>query len=120
MSCTVNLLQFYRDDINRQEMYLRYIYKLRQLHLEASNHAEAAFTLLLHANTLDWGTRTLHADLQYPAQQEWMRKENLYIQIIKLFDTARLWECALPLCKQLADLYEKRLYDYAKLSQLLR
>jgi dedicator of cytokinesis protein 3 len=24
MSCTLNLLKFYRDDINRQEMYIRY------------------------------------------------------------------------------------------------
>jgi hypothetical protein len=23
MSCTLNLLKFYRDDINRQEMYIR-------------------------------------------------------------------------------------------------
>ena len=44
----------------------------------------------------------------------------MYLQIIQLFNTARLWECAIPLCKELADLYEKRTYDYVKLADLLR
>jgi hypothetical protein len=34
----------------------------------------------------DWSTRMLHADLQFPTQQEWQRKEQLYTQIIDLFD----------------------------------
>ena len=105
MSCTVNLLKFYRDDINRQEMYIRYIYKLHDLHIPISNFVEAAFTLQLHANQLDWTTRMLHADLQFPTQQEWQRKEQLYGQIIDLLDRSKLWEYAVPLCKDLCDLY---------------
>jgi dedicator of cytokinesis protein 3 len=120
MSCTVNLLKFYRDDINRQEMFIRYIYKLYDLHTEVNNHVEAAFTLQLHANQLAWSTRMLHADLMFPAQQEWQRKEQLYGQIINLLDKSKLWEYALPLCKELADLYEARIYDFAKLSDILR
>jgi dedicator of cytokinesis protein 3 len=30
------------------------------------------------------------------------------------------WEKGIPLCKELAELYERRLFDYAKLSQILR
>jgi dedicator of cytokinesis protein 3 len=30
------------------------------------------------------------------------------------------WEKGIPLCKELADLYERRLFDYAKLSQILQ
>ena len=37
--------------------------------MEAHSWAEAAFTLQLHARQLDWGTRMLHADLQFPTQQ---------------------------------------------------
>ena len=53
-------------------------------------------------------------------QQEWQRKEQLYEQIINLFDKSKLWEYALPLCKELCDLYEARIYDYKKLSDILR
>eukprot|EP00092_Neocalanus_flemingeri_P009289 GFUD01009995.1.p1 GENE.GFUD01009995.1~~GFUD01009995.1.p1 ORF type:complete len:1824 (+),score=321.37 GFUD01009995.1:199-5472(+) len=120
MSCTVNLLKFYRDDVNRQEMYIRYIYKLHDLHIPILNHVEAAFTLQLHASQLEWTTRMLHADLQFPTQQEWQRKEQLYGQIIDLFDRSKLWEYAVPLCKDLCDLYEHRIYDFNKLSDVLR
>ena len=120
MSCTVNLLKFYRDDINRQEMFIRYIYKLHDLHVQVKNHVEAAFTLQLHANQLTWSTRMLHADLQFPTQQEWRRKEQLYSQIIDLLDKSKMWEYAIPLCKELCDLYESRIYDYSKLSNILQ
>ena len=40
--------------------------------------------------------------------QEWQRKEQLYGQIIALFDKSKLWEYAVPLCKELCDLYENR------------
>jgi len=120
MSCTVNLLKFYRDDINRQEMFIRYIYKLHDLHVQVNNNVEAAFTLQLHANQLTWSTRMLHADLQFPTQQEWQRKEHLYEQIVNLLDKSKLWEYALPLCKELCDLYEARIYDFKKLSDILR
>jgi len=119
MSCTVNLLKFYRDDINRQEMFIRYIYKLYDLHRQVNNHVEAAFTLQLHAALLTWSTRMLHADLQFPTQQEWQRKEQLYTQVIDLLDKSKLWEFALPLCKELCDLYEARIYDFNKLSDIL-
>ena len=69
MTCTANLLKFYKDDITRQELYIRYVYKLHNLHLQAHNFAEAGFTLLLHAGQLGWSTRMLHADLQFPTQQ---------------------------------------------------
>ena len=119
MTCTVNLLKFYRDDITRQELHTRYVYRLRELHLQSHNYAEAAFTLALHASQLDWSTRMLHEDEQFPIQQEWQRKEQLYGQMIALFDQSQLWECSVPLCKELADLYENRIYDYHKLSNIL-
>ena len=64
MSCTVNLLNFYRSEKNRKEMYLRYIYKLHDLHIPAGSYTEAAFTLKLHADDLAWSNRPLHADLR--------------------------------------------------------
>lgn len=72
MSCTVNLLDFYgstkESKHRRQEMYLRYVYKLHDLHVQNTptpNYTEAGFTLKLHADLLDWSSRTLHSDLRY-------------------------------------------------------
>ncbi|GLH11496.1 uncharacterized protein GBIM_16259 [Gryllus bimaculatus] len=86
MSCT----NFYKNEINRKEMYLRYIYKLHDLHLPAENYTEAGFTMKLYADQLSWTSRSL------------------------------CWEKGIPLCKELAELYELHLFDYAKLSDILR
>ena len=86
MSCTVNLLNFYGTSGDskqrRQEMYLRYVYKLHDLHIPPNNgtthgngnnsfsnshinYTEAGFTLKLHADLLEWSNKTLHSDLRY-------------------------------------------------------
>uniref|UniRef100_A0A803TVA9 Dedicator of cytokinesis 2 n=1 Tax=Anolis carolinensis TaxID=28377 RepID=A0A803TVA9_ANOCA len=89
MSCTVNLLNFYKE-INREEMYIRYLYKLRDLHLDCENYTEAAYTLLLHASLL---------------------KVRHFFLI--------MWEEAISLCKELAEQYEMEIFDYELLSQNL-
>ena len=53
-------------------MYLRYIYKLHDLHIPAGSYTEAAFTLKLHANDLSWSNRPLHSDLRYTLVHELM------------------------------------------------
>ena len=58
-------------------MYIRYIYKLKDLHLACSNYTEAAFTLLLHADLLDW-------------QTNYQKKEKLYIRCIEYFDNGKV------------------------------
>ncbi|XP_045606392.1 dedicator of cytokinesis protein 3 isoform X3 [Procambarus clarkii] len=120
MSCTVNLLNFYKNEINRQEMYIRYIYKLHDLHVPAGNFTEAAFTLQLHANQLAWTQRMLHADHLYPAQTETQRKELIYMKIIDNFDKGKCWEQGIPLLEELANQYRTHLFDYQKLSEVLK
>ncbi|XP_076248536.1 dedicator of cytokinesis spg isoform X2 [Calliopsis andreniformis] len=120
MSCTVNLLNFYKNEFNRKEMYLRYIYKLHDLHLAAENYTEAGFTMKLYADQLGWGSTILPSDHSYPQQPEWQRKELLYHKIIHYLDRGKCWEKGIPLCKELAVLYETKLYDYAKLSHVLK
>lgn len=39
---------------------------------------------------------------------------------IAYFDRGKCWEKGIPLCKELAEFYETRLYDYNKLSHILR
>ncbi|XP_059098752.1 dedicator of cytokinesis protein 3-like [Tigriopus californicus] len=120
MSCIVNLLQFYKAEPNRVELFLRYIYKLHDLHLPAENFVEAAFTLKLHADLLEWTNRSLHADLRYPSQKEWERKEQLYLNIIDLLEKGKHWEHAVPLCKELSMVYESKVFNYRKLAEILK
>ncbi|XP_073505608.1 dedicator of cytokinesis protein 2 isoform X2 [Phyllobates terribilis] len=122
MSCTVNLLNFYKD-INREAMYIRYLYKLRDLHLECENYTEAAYTLLLHTRLLKWtdeqcSPQVMQTEFQ-SSQTHRQLKETLYGIIIGYFDKGKMWEEAISLCKQLADQYEMEVFDYELLSQCL-
>eukprot|EP00058_Branchiostoma_floridae_P011871 XP_002597359.1 hypothetical protein BRAFLDRAFT_66495 [Branchiostoma floridae] len=120
MGCTVSLLHFYHNDIQREEMYIRYIYKLHDMHKEAENYTEAGFTLLLHAHMLNWTGLMLPEDEWYPRQQERERKEKIYVTVIEYFDKGKSWENGIPLCKELAVQYEKKSFEYAKLSHILQ
>ncbi|XP_072803353.1 dedicator of cytokinesis protein 2 [Vicugna pacos] len=122
MSCTVNLLNFYKDN-NREEMYIRYLYKLRDLHLDCDNYTEAAYTLLLHTWLLKWSdeqcaSQVMQTGQQHP-QTHRQLKETLYEIIIGYFDKGKMWEEAISLCKELAEQYEMEIFDYELLSQNL-
>ncbi|KAB0369793.1 hypothetical protein FD755_018786 [Muntiacus reevesi] len=122
MSCTVNLLNFYKDN-NREEMYIRYLYKLRDLHLDCDNYTEAAYTLLLHTWLLKWSdeqcaSQVMQTGQQHP-QTHRQLKETLYDIIIGYFDKGKMWEEAISLCKELAEQYEMEIFDYELLSQNL-
>ncbi|XP_040029481.2 dedicator of cytokinesis 2 [Gasterosteus aculeatus] len=119
MSCTVNLLNFYKD-INREGMYIRYLYKLRDLHLEGENYTEAAYTLLLHSRLLKWVDEMCSPQFEYRGSQTQRQlKETLYDTIIDYFDKGKMWEEAITLCKELAEQYENEIFDYELLSKRL-
>ncbi|KAL8560337.1 hypothetical protein ACOMHN_006068 [Nucella lapillus] len=123
MSCIVNLLDFYHD-INRQEMYIRYLHKLSELHLGCDNYTEAAYTLMLYAKLLQWSDENLPPMLQtskYP--EAWSHrdlKEQLYYEIISYFEKGEMWEKGIEMCEELAALYRDELFDYSHLSKLLK
>ena len=71
-------------------MYVRYLYKLHQLHLQAGNLTEAAFTLLLHGELLSWSEQLLPEENGLPMEHAWNRKERLYNQVIDLFDKGKV------------------------------
>ncbi|XP_072573617.1 dedicator of cytokinesis protein 2 [Paramormyrops kingsleyae] len=120
MSCTVNLLNFYKD-INREAMYIRYLYKLRDLHLDVENYTEAAYTLLLHSRLLKWSEEQCSPQMDFPSNQTQRQlKEALYDTIIGYFDKGKMWEEAIALCKELAEQFELEVFDYDMLSQSLK
>ncbi|XP_070608583.1 dedicator of cytokinesis protein 1 isoform X4 [Erythrolamprus reginae] len=123
MSCTVNVLNFYKE-IEREEMYIRYLYKLCDLHKECDNYTEAAYTLLLHAKLLKWSEEPCAAHLTqrdgYQAATQGQLKDQLYQEIIHYFDKGKMWEEAIVLGKELAEQYENEMFDYEQLSDVLK
>uniref|UniRef100_A0A4W5MY44 Dedicator of cytokinesis 3 n=1 Tax=Hucho hucho TaxID=62062 RepID=A0A4W5MY44_9TELE len=110
-----NLMNFYKSEINKEDMYIRYIHKLCDLHLHAEDYTEAAFTLLLYWELLHWEDRPLREFLHYPTQSEWQRKEGLSRKVLHYFNKGKCWEYGISLCRELAFQYET-LYDYQSLS----
>lgn len=119
MACTVSLLEFY-EKVNRKEMFIRYVDKLCALHSEFENYAEAAFSLKLHSKMLNWNDMELsklnQSHRHSGCKTHRQLKEALYLEIIELFDKGKMWECAIELCKELANQYEKEIFDYSQLS----
>ncbi|XP_065900793.1 dedicator of cytokinesis protein 2-like [Dysidea avara] len=118
MGCMLNLLNFYQN-VDKEDLYIRYIYKLSELHEREQNWTEAGFTLLLHADKLKWTEDALMAEGKYPEQMERERKEQLYMEAIGFFNEGKTWECGIRLCKELAQLYEMEQFDYHKLAAIL-
>ncbi|KAK2722906.1 dedicator of cytokinesis protein 3-like isoform X2 [Artemia franciscana] len=120
MSCTYNLLNFYKDEIDRQDMYVRYVYKLHGLHVTAENNIEAGMTLFLYAKMLLWSNSVLPSNGKRPEEPEWKRKEELYLQIIDYFDKGKAWEKGIQLCEELTEFYKQRANNTIKIPVTLR
>lgn len=57
---------------------------------------EAAFTLLLYCELLQWEERPLREFLHYPSQTEWQRKEGLCRKIIHYFNKGKVGSLGKP------------------------
>ncbi|KAM7391671.1 hypothetical protein PAMP_022339 [Pampus punctatissimus] len=123
MSCTVNVLNFYKEK-KREDIYIRYLYKLRDLHLDCENYTEASYTLLLHAELLEWSDKRCAPHLiPRDGDHVWTQqelKERLIQEIICYLDKGKMWEKAIELGKQLAKMHESHMFDFMELSQLLK
>ena len=75
-------------------MYIRYVNKLCDLHLECDNFTEAAYTLQLHSQLLDWSDEPLPPLLlstRFPhASTHRHLKEALYKLTIDYFDKGKV------------------------------
>uniref|UniRef100_A0A663F6Q8 Dedicator of cytokinesis 3 n=1 Tax=Aquila chrysaetos chrysaetos TaxID=223781 RepID=A0A663F6Q8_AQUCH len=90
IGCTVNLMNFYKSEINKEEMYIRYIHKLCDMHLQAENYTEILVKVFDSPNVI-------------------------LITSDSFFWKKMSWEFGIPLCRELAIQYES-LYDYQSLS----
>jgi dedicator of cytokinesis protein 1 len=121
MLCLMKILEFYHEK-EQQEMYVRYLCKLCDLHIKCENFSEAAYVLKLNANLLRWTDDALSAALcneeHLDCETHRDLKEQLYKRIIEYFDKGKLWEEGLRLCKELATQYENETFNFAELSNL--
>ncbi|AEO71800.1 uncharacterized protein THITE_2124636 [Thermothielavioides terrestris NRRL 8126] len=118
----LRLMEFLRD-MQKEEIFIRYVHQLANLQAEARNHAEAGLALRLHADLYDWDPlRTTPAlqDPEFPAQSHFERKERIYFDMIKHFEDGEAWSSALAAYKELQTQYETNTFDFAKLARTER
>ncbi|KAG6017666.1 hypothetical protein E4U43_000568 [Claviceps pusilla] len=118
----LRLMEFLRD-MQKEEIFVRYVHQLATLQAESGNHAEAGLALRLHADLYDWDpTRQVKALVEpdFPAQTQFERKEKIYFDMIKQFEEGESWSNALTAYKELQVQYEGNVFDFAKLARTER
>ncbi|KAL7071740.1 hypothetical protein ACQ4LE_009466, partial [Meloidogyne hapla] len=123
--CTVQLIDFYHE-MGQNSLYVIYLYKLYDLHISAGNWVEAAITLQRHFSLLNW-TNERPSKYLYGARKQnvifntqMALKEYICIEMAKLFEKGQHWELAIETNRELINVYETILFDYGKLSELLK
>ncbi|KAI9274557.1 hypothetical protein BDA99DRAFT_568763 [Phascolomyces articulosus] len=122
ISATLKLMEFVQV-IQREDIYIKYVHQLVELHVSSSNYVEAALTLRFHADLLTWDPQEEYPaipELNFPVQTAFVRKEKLYKDMIMYLEKGSAWELCIGLCKELAHQYENVIYDYIKLSEILQ
>ncbi|KAI5467023.1 hypothetical protein BGZ63DRAFT_398637 [Mariannaea sp. PMI_226] len=118
----LRLMEFLRD-MQKEEIFVRYVHQLADLQAESRNHTEAGLALRLHADLYEWDPMTQTPalpDPKFPAQSQFERKERLYFDMIKYYEEGEAWSCALDAYKELKAQYEDNIYDFAKLARTER
>ncbi|KAG5925038.1 hypothetical protein E4U42_004489 [Claviceps africana] len=118
----LRLMEFLRD-MQKEEIFVRYVHQLATLQAESGHHAEAGLALRLHADLYDWDpTRQVKAlaEPDFPAQTQFERKEKIYFDMIKQFEEGESWSNALTAYKELQAQYEGNVFDFAKLARTER
>lgn len=118
----LRLMEFLRD-MQKEEIFIRYVHQLAALQAESGNHAEAGLALRLHADLYDWDpTRHVKAlaEPTLPGYTHFERKEKIYFAMIKHFEDGESWSNALTAYKELQVQYEGNVFDFAKLARTER
>jgi len=119
---TLHLMEFLKD-MQKEDIYIRYVHQLVNLQADAQNFTEAGLALRLHAELYEWDpTMVVEAlvDPAFPAQTSFERKEQLYFQMIKYYEDGLSWDNALGTYMELATQYEHNIFDFSKLARTQR
>lgn len=118
----LRLMEFLRD-MQKEEIFIRYVHQLAQLQDDARNPTEAGLALRLHADLYDWDPTKIVPPLldpEFPAQSQFDRKEKIYFDIIKHFEDGEAWSSALSAYQELQEQYQNNVYDFPKLARTQR
>ncbi|KAI8934958.1 hypothetical protein NX059_008624 [Plenodomus lindquistii] len=116
---TLHLMEFLKD-MQKEDIYIRYVHQLVEIQLDAQNYTEAGLALRLHAELYEWDPNTTVDPLtepSFPPQAAFERKEQLYFQMIDHYETGQSWDNALAAYMELATQYEHNVFDFAKLAR---
>jgi hypothetical protein len=118
----LRLMEFLRD-MQKEEIFIRYVHQLAQLQADARNPTEAGLALRLHADLYEWDPTKIVpplADPVFPAQSQFDRKERIYFDIIKHFEDGEAWSSALAAYQELQAQYQDNVFDFPKLARTQR
>ncbi|KAF1917152.1 C2 domain in Dock180 and Zizimin proteins-domain-containing protein [Ampelomyces quisqualis] len=116
---TLHLMEFLKD-MQKEDIYIRYVHQLAELQADAQNFTEAGLALRLHAELYDWDANDTVdplTDPSFPPQTAFERKEQLYFQMIEHYENGQSWNNALSAYMELATQYEHYVFDFAKLAR---
>lgn len=116
---TLHLMEFLKD-MQKEDIYIRYVHQLAELQVEAQNLTEAGLALRLHAEIYDWDPNRIVDPLTEPhfaPQSAFERKEQLYFQMIEHYENSQSWDNALGGYMELATQYEHNIFDFTKLAR---
>lgn len=119
---TLRLMDFMKD-MQKEDIYVRYVHDLARAQEVSKNSTEAGLALQLHADLYSWNSNKMLPAITsppFPAQSAFDRKEAIYFQMIQHFENGRAWLLALTAYKELADLYEHSTFDFFKLARAQR
>lgn len=116
---TLHLMEFLKD-MQKEDIYIRYVHQLVDIQLDAQNYTEAGLALRLHAELYEWDPNVTVDPLtepSFPPQAAFERKEQLYFQMIDHYENGQSWDNALAAYMELATQYEHNIFDFAKLAR---
>ena len=118
---TLHLMDFLKD-MQKQDIYIRYVHQLADVQTQLHNNAEAGLALRLHADLYTWDSSTTGSlsEPAFPQQTSFERKEQLYFEMIRCYEEGAAWSSALSSYRELADQYENNRFDFAKLARTQR
>lgn len=119
---TLRLMDFLRD-MQKEDIFIRYVHQLAQVQARSGNTTAAGLALRLHADLYTWNPAwrvKAIASPKYPDQSSFERREQLFFEMIGFFEEGQAWNCALSCYQELADQYENRYFDFAKLARTQR
>ena len=119
---TLRLMEFMKD-MQKEDIFIRYVHELARMQEVARNPTEAGLALQSHADLYPWDTSKLLPAISnptFPEQTAFERREALYFQMIEHYEDGRAWTLALASYQELAHQYQHNTFDFPKLARAQR